>query len=210
MSRWRPSPLAHLTLGAALCATGCSRPAQSDAAGSTPATPAPSPAAPAASLPAPAAFGAEPLEAHPPRPPRPPPAGASATALRSDYRPRLTTLSISAHLGAATLRKRGSSWVTAGDNGCTVPARRIDQALDNLAQLKAEKTEEQPADGSAFELQLVALMGEEMALHLEIANRDNTADLVQLLDGSRVKLRGLNRNLWSPRPADWCKETDIQ
>lgn len=206
MSRWRPSPLAPLTLGAALCATGCSRPAQSDAAGSTPAPPAPSPAAPAASLPAPAPFGSEPLEAHPPRPPRPPPPGASATALRSDYRPRLTTLSISAHLGSATLRKRGSSWVTAGDSGCTVPARRIEQALDNLAQLSAMKTEEQPADGRAFELQIVALVDEEIVLHLEIANRDDTGDLVQLLDGARVRMRGLDRSLWSPRPDDWCKE----
>jgi hypothetical protein len=91
-----------------------------------------------------------------------------------------------------------------------VPARRIEQALDNLAELKAVRTEEQPADGNAFELQIVALMGEEIALPLEIADRDNAGDLVHLLDDSRVRLRGLDRNLWSPRPADWCKETDIQ
>lgn len=206
MARRQLSPLAYLTLCVALCATGCSKPTKPDAAGSTPATPAPGPSAPAASLPAPAAVGSEPLEAHPPRPPRPPPPGASATALRSDYRPRLTTLSVSAHVGSVTLRKRGSSWVSAGDSGCTVPARRIEQALENLAELKAVKTEEQPADGNAFELQIVALMGEEIALHLEIANRDNAGDLVQLFDGSRVRMRGLDRNLWSPRPADWCKE----
>jgi hypothetical protein len=113
---------------------------------------------------------------------------------------------VSAHLGSVTLRKRGSSWVSAGDSGCTVPARRIEQALDNLAGLRAVKTEEQPADGRAFELQIVALMGEEIALHLEIAGRDDAGDLGQLFDGSRVKLRGLDRNLWSPRPADWCQE----
>jgi hypothetical protein len=105
-----------------------------------------------------------------------------------------------------TLRKRGSSWVSSGENGCTVPARRIEQALDNLAELKAVKTEEQPADGRAFELQIVALMGEEIALHLEIASRDDAGDLVQLFDDSRVRMRGLDRNLWSPRPEDWCKE----
>jgi len=104
------------------------------------------------------------------------------------------------------LRRRGSSWVTAG-SGCTVPPRRIEQALDNLAELKAVKTEEQPADGRAFELQIVALMGEEMALHLEIAHRDKAGDLVQLFDDSRVILRGLDRNLWSPRAEDWCTET---
>ena len=207
MSRPRPSPLAYLTLCVALCATGCSKPTKADAAGSTPATSALNPAAPAESLSAPAAVGSEPLEAHSPRPPRPPSPGASATALRSEYRPRLTTLSVSARLGSVTLRKRGSSWVTAGGSGCTVPDRRIEQALDNLAELKAVKTEEQPADGRAFELQIVALMGEEIALHLEIAHRDKAGDLVQLFDDSRVILRGLDRNLWSPRVEDWCRET---
>ena len=206
MARRRPSPLAYLTSCVALCATGCSRPTKPDAAESTPTMPAPSPSAPAASLPTPAAVGSEPLEAHPPRAPRPPPPGASATALRADYRPRLTALSVSAHLGSATLRKRGSSWVTTGESGCTVPTRRIEQALDNLGELKAVKTEEQPADGRAFELQIVALMGDEIALNLEIANRDDAGDLVQLFDDSRVKMRGLDRNLWSPRPADWCKD----
>jgi hypothetical protein len=113
---------------------------------------------------------------------------------------------VSAHAGGVILRKRGSSWVTAGDGGCTVPAPRMEEALDNLAQLKAIKTEERPDGGQAFELQIVALMGEAIALQLEVAGRRNTGDLVQLHDDSRVRLRGLDRGLWSPRPADWCKE----
>jgi hypothetical protein len=145
-------------------------------------------------------------DCRPTGPPPAPPPGASATALRADFRARLTTLRVSAYEGAVILRKRDSSWATAGDGGCTVPAPRMERALDNLARLKASKTEEKPADGRAFELQIVALMGEEIALQLEVAGHGNTGDLVQLYDDSRVRLRGLDRTLWSPRPADWCKE----
>jgi hypothetical protein len=205
MARRRPSPLAWLMLCAALGAAGCGKRTKSGAAGST-ARSAPSPVAPEAGLSGPPAVDSDSWEGHPPRPPRAPPPGASATALRSEFRARLTTLSVSAHVGSVILRKHGESWVTAGDSGCTVPARRIDQALDNLAQLKAVKTDEQPADGRAFELQIDALMGEDIALHLEIANRGDAGDLVQLFDGSRVRMRGLDRSVWSPRPADWCQE----
>jgi hypothetical protein len=104
------------------------------------------------------------------------------------------------------LRKRGSSWVTAGDGGCAVPALRMERALDNLAQLKAVKTEEKLVDGQAFELQIVALMGEAVALQLEVAGSGDAGDLVQLHDDSKVRLRGLDRKLWSARPADWCEE----
>jgi hypothetical protein len=146
------------------------------------------------------------LDCHPSGPPPAPPPGASASALRPDFRPRLTMLRVSAHVGAVSLRKRGSSWVTAGDQGCTVPARRMERALGDLERLAATKTEERPADGQAFELQIVALMGDDIALELAIASRSNTGDLVQLWDGSRVRMRGLDRSLWSPHPADWCNE----
>ena len=202
----RPSPSRILTLGVALGAVACSKSTKPGDAGSAGVAPAASLVAkPVGSHTAPAASDADPWEGHPPRPPRPPPPGASATALRSDFRARLTTVHVSAHAGAVILRKRGTSWVTGGDAGCTVPARRIDWALDELAQLKAVKTDEQPADGRAFELQIVALMGEDIALQLEIAGRGDGGDLVQLYDGSRVRMRGLDRRLWSPRPADWCK-----
>jgi hypothetical protein len=115
-------------------------------------------------------------------------------------------LRVSAHAGAVILRKRGSSWVAAGERSCAVPERRMARALDNLARLNAVTTEERPTDGQAFELQIVALMGEEIALQLEVAGRGANGDLVQLWDGSRVRLRGLDRSLWSPHPADWCKE----
>jgi hypothetical protein len=115
-------------------------------------------------------------------------------------------LRVSAHVGAVSLRKRGSSWVMAGAGGCAVPERRMKQALDDLARLTAVKTEERPAGGDAFELQIVALMGEDVALQLDVAGRGSAGDLVQLWDGSMVRMRGLDRNLWSPRPADWCKQ----
>jgi len=109
-------------------------------------------------------------------------------------------------VGSVILRKRGSSWVTAGDSGCTVPARRIDRALDELGRLEAKKTDEQPENGESFELQIVALMDEEIALQLDIAKSNDGEALVQLFDGSRVKMRGLDRNSWSARPTDWCNE----
>jgi hypothetical protein len=195
-----------VTLGAALCSVGCSKATKPGDAGPMPAAPGASVVAPVASLVAPEASHADPWEGHGPRPPRPPQPGASASALRSDFRSRLTTVRVSAHASAVILRKRGSSWVTAGDGGCTVPAPRMERALDNLVRLKASKAEERPADGQAFELQIVALMGEEIALQLEVAGRGNQGDLVQLHDDSKVMLRGLDRSLWSARPADWCKE----
>lgn len=196
----------YLTLCAALCSAGCSKASKPDAAGAPPASAPSGSVAAAASLQAPAAAASDPWEGHPPTPPPPPPPGASASALRSEFRERLTTLRVLAHVGAVTMRKRGSSWVTAGDSGCTVPAGRIDQALDSLMRLKSVKTDEHPADGDAFDLQIVALMGEDVALELDVANHGPTGDLVQLFDGSSVRMRGLDRSFWSPRPADWCKE----
>ena len=184
---------------AAGAAAGCNR-------GSTDHAPPPVAATSAGSGVAADASLAADVDCHPSGPPPAPPPGASASALRRDFRPRLTLLSISAHVGAVTLRKRGSSWVTRGDNGCTVPARRMERALGDLERLEATKTEERPADGQAFELQIVALMGDDVALRLEIADRGPRGDLVQIFDGSRFRLRGLDRNLWSPRPADWCNE----
>jgi hypothetical protein len=45
-----------------------------------------------------------------------------------------------------------------------------------------------------------------VTLQLEIASRGNTGDLVQLWDGSRVRMRGLDRKWLSLHPADWCRE----
>jgi len=113
---------------------------------------------------------------------------------------------VSAHVGSVIIRKRGEHWVTAGENGCVVPPGRIERALDNLARLVALPSKEQPADGRSFELQIAAMIDEERAVYLNVAGRSDAGDLVQLADASMVRIRGLDRTLWSPHPADWCRD----
>jgi hypothetical protein len=91
-----------------------------------------------------------------------------------------------------------------GRDGCSVPLPRLERAFDNLARVRAVPTNEPPPDGTAFQLQITVLIGEEPALHLEIADRNEDGDLVQLADYSMVRLQGLDRALWSPNPVDWC------
>lgn len=210
---WRLGLSRSLTVAIALCLVGCGRATKSDEAEPAEATPISSVAAvpssavaPPGSVVAPSTEDDDTWEGHPPHPPLPPPPGASATALRSEFRSRLTAVHVSARVGGVILRKRDAGWVAAGDGGCPVPARRIERAFDNLARLKAVKTDERPASGDTFELQIVALMGEEVALQLEVAGRTEKGDLVQLFGDTRVRMRGLDRTLWSPRRADWCKE----
>jgi hypothetical protein len=102
------------------------------------------------------------------------------------------------------LRKQGTVWVVAGQNDCSVPARRIGRALDNLAHLKAVPTSETVSEGTAIELQIVALIGEERLLHLEIADRNGSGDLVRLMNDTTYRIQGLDRTLWSTNPAAWC------
>ncbi len=137
-------------------------------------------------------------------PPYVPPAGPPAIALSATARRDVTTLRISAHVGSVILRRGETGWVAAGQNGCPVPASRIERALDGLSSLKAEPTSERPVDGNSFELQIVAQIGEERALSLDVAGHGERGDLVQLVDGSTLRVRGLDRNLWSPNPSDWC------
>jgi hypothetical protein len=141
--------------------------------------------------------------AHPRREPDPP---ITATALTPDARARLTTVRISAHVGYVILRKRDSEWITSGQGGCVVPASRVERALDNLASLTAVPSDERPADGNAFELQLTALTDEGPALRFDVAGRNRDGDLVQLNDHSRYRVQGLDRELWSPDPAPWCSD----
>jgi hypothetical protein len=82
----------------------------------------------------------------------------------------------------------------------------MERALDDLTSLDAVRTDERPADGRSFELQIVALMGDEIALQFEIAGRNEAGDLVQLVDDARFRIRGLDRSLWPSRPSDWCTE----
>jgi hypothetical protein len=93
-----------------------------------------------------------------------------------------------------------------GRDGCSVPLPRLERAFDNLARVRAVPTKERPPDGPAFQLQITLLIAEERALHLEIADRNEEGDLVQLADGSMVRLQGLDRALWSPHPVDWCRK----
>jgi hypothetical protein len=79
----------------------------------------------------------------------------------------------------------------------------MDRALDNLAGLRAVRTDERP-QGGAFELQIVALMGEERALLFDIAQRKNGWDLLQLGNASTFRLEGLDRQLLAADPLVWC------
>jgi hypothetical protein len=137
-------------------------------------------------------------EAHPSAPR---PAPATATALSEAGRAKLTTLRVSAHQGSVIVRKGEAGWTIAGPVACTVAEGRIERALDNLTSLQAEHSAEQPEQ---FELQIVLLKEEERVLHFDVAHRSHGTDLVQLNDGSRFRISGLDRELWSPDPAVWC------
>jgi hypothetical protein len=93
-----------------------------------------------------------------------------------------------------------------GRDGCSVPLARIERACDNLAGLRAVSTNEPPPGGTAFQLQISLFIGEERAIHLEIAARNEEGDLVHLEDDSMVRVQGLDRGLWSPHPVDWCRK----
>jgi hypothetical protein len=93
-----------------------------------------------------------------------------------------------------------------GRDGCSVPLPRLERAFDNLARVRAVSTDDPRPDGTAFQLQISLLIDEERVLHLEIADRNEEGDLVQLADNSLVRLQGLDRALWSPHPVDWCRK----
>jgi hypothetical protein len=124
--------------------------------------------------------------------------------LSAKARRDVTTLRVSAPVGGVILRRRETGWTVAGQSGCTVPASRIERALDNLASLKAEPTGDRPVDGNSFELEIVAEAGEARALSLDVADHGERGDLVQLVDGSTLRVKGLDRELWSLNPRDWC------
>lgn len=173
------------------------RPAPQAAAPAPSATSSQSPAAPASG------DAAEPSceDAHPPRAPV---QVATATALPKDARKKLTTLRVMAHVGAVIIRKESGDWVISGPQGCKVDPSRIERALDNLAALRSEPTTQRPEAGSDFELQVVALMGEERALHFDMAGRVGGKDLVQLADYSTYWVSGFDRALWAADPRAWC------
>jgi hypothetical protein len=130
---------------------------------------------------------------------------ASPSALSPERRAHLTTIRVSAHIGSVIIRREAAGWVISGSDGCTVASARLERALDNLSQLKAVPTKEAVPEGAAFLLQITALVGEEAAVHLEIADRNATGHLARLDNDSMVRIQGLDLDLWSPHPADWCK-----
>ena len=130
---------------------------------------------------------------------------ASPSKLSADARAKLTTIRVSAHEGYVIARREPEGWVISGPGGCTVRAERIDRALHNLSVLKSVPTTEAVPHGTAFQLEISVLVGEQLAVHLELADRNETGQLARLVDDSRVRVQGLDLMLWSPQPADWCK-----
>lgn len=132
------------------------------------------------------------------------PKAASPSALTAERRARLTTIRVSAHVGNVIIRREANDWVISGPGGCSVRSARLERALDNLSVLKAVPTNEPVPDGTAFQLQITVLVGEEPAVHLEIADQNATGHLTRLNNDSMVRIQGLDVGLWSPQPADWC------
>lgn len=133
------------------------------------------------------------------------PKAASPSALSAERRARLTTIRVSAHVGNVIIRREANAWGISGPDGCAVRSARLERALDNLSVLKAVPTNEAVPDGTGFQLQITALVGEEPAVHLEIADNNATGHLTRLNNDSMVRIQGLDVGLWSPNPADWCK-----
>jgi hypothetical protein len=132
-------------------------------------------------------------------------AAPTATSLSAQARERVTSLRISAHAGSVIVRKTEQGWLLAGPQGCAVPGARMEAAFQALSALRVEPTDERPGRDD-FELQIVVLSGKERLLHFEVAGRKEGRDLVQLFDGSTIRVRGLDRELLSADPRAWCAD----
>jgi hypothetical protein len=131
---------------------------------------------------------------------------SSATAsLSSEARERLTTVRVSARVGSTIIRREAADWVVDGATRCVVPAEMMSRALDNLANVRSIPTDEPMPEGTSFELQIVALIDQQRALHFEVADRNESGDFVRLWDDSKLRMQGLDRALWSPHPSAWCQ-----
>jgi hypothetical protein len=133
--------------------------------------------------------------------PEPRPTVPTATKLSDETRGKVTALRIFAHTGAVILRKGATGWTGAG---CTVSQGRVELALDNLSQLTARPSDDRPAPGSVFDLQIMAESDNLRVLHLNVADRSDGEDLIQLLDQSVFRVTGLDRELLAPDPKRWC------
>jgi hypothetical protein len=161
-------------------------------------------APPPVTPPVPTTSASPPVDEHEAHPTHVMPPVPTVTSLSDAARAGLTAVRVSAHQGSVIIRKEHDGWVLAGARGCTVAPARMDSAFDNLGALKAVATSERPADGAVFELQIVALSGEERTLHFDVADRKDGRDLLQLPNQATYRLQGLDRELWSPDPQAWC------
>ena len=127
-------------------------------------------------------------------------------ALTPHMREQITTLRISDRNGSVILRKRGDQWVVGGRDGCTVHPDLIRWALDNLESLTATPSDRRMSSETSFELSIAAEAGADRLLHLDIAQHEAGADLVQLADTSVHWLRNLDHELLSPKVTYWCSE----
>jgi len=137
---------------------------------------------------------------------RPMPEAARALTLSREAVTRANAVRVLAHASSVIVRKRGAEWVTAGQNGCVVDRARMARALDALTRLKATRTGEASPDGDAYGLQIAVETDAGLALRFDVADRNAQGDLVRLGDNSTARVLGLDRELWSPRPADWCAD----
>jgi hypothetical protein len=134
-----------------------------------------------------------------------PRSGTSATVLASTERDEVTKIRVSAHVGSVTVRKERGEWVLAGQPGCAVAPARVQEALDNLVGLESTPSDDPLPPGTRFELQIDVLAEERQMVHFEVASRNAAGDLVRLRDDSTVRLKGLDRALWTTEREAWCK-----
>jgi hypothetical protein len=83
---------------------------------------------------------------------------------------------------------------------------RIERALGDLTKLQALRTDEPPPDGNAYALQIAVDTDAGLALRFDVADRNAQGDLIRLGDNSTARVRGLDRQLWSPKPEAWCRD----
>lgn len=117
-------------------------------------------------------------------------------------RSRVTSLQVLAHGSAVIVRKEQDGWVMGGPSGCAVPSQRVEHALDNLSSLKVVASSEPP---EAHDRQVILLDGASVLVQYDVGVGVGSADPARLPDGSVVRLRGLDRGLWSSQPNDWCE-----
>lgn len=146
------------------------------------------------------------VSAHPEPVSGEPPPGSLVLRLSPAAAQAVTTLRVFAHKGSVIIRKNGESWVTGGAGACSVPAARMARALQALATLESKPTDEAMPEGKTFELQVVVMTGQQLAMSFDVAEHGAEAALVRLGDDSMHRVTGLDPNLWVANPTAWCRD----